>query len=332
MQLKPIREQTIVITGGSSGIGLATAKLAASKGAHVILIARDEASATEVCQKIKQAGGRADYVSADVGERDQVAAAMTTITSHYGGFDTWVNNAGIGAYATLEQLDDANHQEIFRVNYWGVVYGSTEALKILKTRGGALINLGSIASDMPAPLLSAYAASKHAVKGFTDSLRLELLHEEAPVSVTLIQPSGIHTPFADHALNLTGAEVKVPPPLYAPEVVAQAIVRAAEHPTRDAVIGGAGRLQLLFTRLAPRLADRVINASFYGQAIDHDKPARSGKIGNGQINGRQSDSMRHSSVYTSLRQRPMLLSTVILATGLVATALSRLKRSTPYRT
>src|SRR5690606_10484004 len=110
---------------------------------------------------------------------------------------TWVNDAGVSIYARLEDTPDEDHQRMFQTNYWGVVFGSLEALKHLKRNGGALINIGSVTSDVPTPLLSAYTASKHAVKGFTDSLRLELLHEDAPVSVTLIKPSGIHTPFSE---------------------------------------------------------------------------------------------------------------------------------------
>ena len=115
---------------------------------------------------------------------------------------------------------------------------ATEALPHLKARGGALIVTGSIASDMPSPVLSAYTASKHAVKGYVDSLRLELMHEKAPVSVSLIQPSGINTPFVDKALNQMNARAMIPPPIYSPDLVAEAILHAAQTPTRDMIVGG----------------------------------------------------------------------------------------------
>src|SRR3546814_4282835 len=119
---------------------------------------------------------------------------------------------------------------------------------------------------MPAPSLSAYTASKFAVKGFTDSLRLELMHDKAPVSVTLIKPSGIHTPFGDHAENYMDAASRVPPPVYAPEIVADAILHAAENPTRSVLVGGAGRAMTLFARLAPRLSDRLYAFAFFKTA------------------------------------------------------------------
>lgn len=244
IKLKPLSEQTIVITGASSGIGLCTARMAADSGARVVLISRNEDALKRVVSLIEGEGGQADYIVADVGDRDAIRDAVNTVVERHGGFDTWVNNAGVGIYATLEETTDKDHHRIFQTNYWGVVYGSLEALRHLKQRGGALINVGSISSEMPAPILSAYTASKFAVKGFTDSLRLELMHEDAPVSVTLIKPSGIHTPFGEHAHNYMMARSQVPPPVYHPKLVANAILHSAEHPTRDVLVGAsAGRRQ-----------------------------------------------------------------------------------------
>src|SRR5690606_38321714 len=135
-----------------------------------------------------------------------------TVIERYGGFDTWVSNAGVGLYDTLEHLDDEDHRRLFDTNYWGVVHCATEALPHLKQRGGALITTGSISSQMPAPILSAYTASKSAVKCYIASLRPELMHEKAPVSVTLIQPGGINPPFGQHSLNRIDGRSKVPPP------------------------------------------------------------------------------------------------------------------------
>lgn len=192
----------------------------------------------------------------------------------HGGFDTWVNNAGVGAYAPLEEISDEDHERLFQTNYWGVVYGSTEALKHLKRRGGALINIGSIASDMPTPLLSAYAASKHAVKEFTNSLRLELQHGNAPVSVTLVKPSGIDTPFGRHAMNYMDDASMVPPPTYHPDEVAKMVLRAAEVPTREITVGGAGVMQTTFFRLLPSIVDKVIEKMFYATARDPNRAPR----------------------------------------------------------
>lgn len=201
IKLKPLNQQTIVVTGASSGIGLTIVKHAAWRGARVILIARDAEILERLCEELTREGCLADYVAADVGVREEVREAVRTIVDRYGGFDTWVNDAGIGIYGRLEEVSDEDHAKVFQTNYWGVVYGSTEALKHLRVRGGSLINIGSISGDVPAPVLSAYTATKHAVKGFTNSLRLELIHDKVPVSVTLIKPSGMHTPFGQHAPN-----------------------------------------------------------------------------------------------------------------------------------
>jgi short-subunit dehydrogenase len=328
MKLKPLEEQTIVITGGSSGIGLATARMAAERGANVVIIARSEDGLDAAAERIRAEGGRCDTISADVGKREEVKAAVAEIIARHGGFDTWVSNAGVGVYALLEDLSDEDHRQLFETNYWGVVHCTTEALPHLKERGGALITTGSISSQMPAPVLSSYTASKHAVKGYIDSLRLELIHDKAPVSVTLIQPSGINTPFSDHALNQMDARAKVPPPVYSPDLVAKAICRAAEHPTRDIIIGGGGRAMTLLARLLPDVADQIYARAFFKTALDRDRPKREGEAGfatgggEGEIYGEQA--MRRTSLYTLVRSHPLAaLAGTALALGAAGIALKR---------
>ena len=205
-KLKPLSEQVIVITGASSGIGLATARKAAAAGAKVLLVARNEDALKTIVAEVDAAGGVADYILADVGEEADIKAVVDKAGVRFGGFDTWINDAGVGIYASLAETPTAEHERLFKTNYWGTVFGSLAAVNYLRTRGGALINVGSVASDMGSPLFGAYVASKHAVKGFTDSLRIEMIAERAPVSITLIKPAGIGTPFAEHAANhLAGA-------------------------------------------------------------------------------------------------------------------------------
>jgi short-subunit dehydrogenase len=324
-KLKKLREQVIVITGATSGIGLTTACRAAARGAAVVLAARNEAVLKEICEGIQERGGRCAFVVADVGVKEDVELIAAEAERAFGPFDTWVNNAGIGVYAKLEEMDDADHERLFQTNYWGVVYGSRVALKLLKQRGGALINIGSIASEMPSPLLGAYTATKHAVKGFTDSLRLELLHEGAPVSVTLIQPSGIDTPFGEHAKNDMEWASQVPPPVYAPEVVADAILHAAEHPTRDLVVGGVGRAMIAASRLVPSLADRLFSYAYHKTAVQHgrpkrDTPANLHRAGeDGDRYGDQGHAFS-SSVYTTARMHPVVTSVGVLGAGALLVA------------
>ena len=326
LKLKPLEEQTIVITGGSSGIGLATAKMAAGRGANVVIVSRDEEGCRRICDEIQAEGGRCDYVAADVGERAQVKKAVDTVIRRHGGFDTWCNNAGVGTYAKLSEISDEDHRRMFETNYWGVVHGSSEALPHLREKGGALINTGSISSEMPAPILSAYTASKFAVKGYTDSLRLELIHDQAPVSVTLIQPSGIHTPFGDHAKNYMDHASKVPPPVYAPELVAQAICHAAEHPIRSVMIGGAGRIMTWAARLFPRLTDMVYSRAFFLTAVDHDRPPRQREGGlhragsSGRLYGDQEDYMRKTSIFTTFSTHPKTTLAAAAGAGLAGAA------------
>ncbi len=326
IRLKPVSEQTIVITGASSGIGLTTARMAAERGANVILVSRSAESLSPIVEELRADGCSADYVEADVGKREQIRHVVDTVIERHGGFDTWVNNAGIGIYGKLEDLDDEDHHRVFQTNYWGVVYGSVEALKHLRSRGGALINVGSISSDLPAPILSAYTASKFAVKGFTDSLRMELMNDKAPVSVTLIQPSGVHTPFGEHARNITDSRSQVPSPVYHPKLVARSILRSAESPRRTMMIGESGLVQTTMAKALPRLTDFVISKLFLKTALDSDRPVRGTSSlhepgSSGEMLGDQ-DSMIHKfSPYTEAQIRPRLATGVMLGSVLAVGAM-----------
>lgn len=262
VRLKPLAQQVIVITGASSGIGLATARKAAQAGAAVVLVARNEEALREACAEIEAAGGRAHAVAADVGDPEDMARVTRETVARFGGFDTWVNDAGVGIYGDSLEINLADHEQLFRTNYFGVVHGSLEAAHHLKDRpgGGAIINIGSVLSDMPAAQMGPYVASKHAVKGFTDTLRIDLQRQAAPVQVTLIKPASVGTPFPDHARNYLDTAVRVPPPVYAPEVVADAILHAAAHPVRTLTVGAGGRQMVLTQAAAPALGDRLFGA------------------------------------------------------------------------
>lgn len=282
----------------------------------------------KICEDERAEGRKMDFAVADVGDRDQVRKAVRQIIDRHGSFDCWYNCAGVGVYARLEELSDEDHERVFRTNYWGVVYGSLEALKHLKARGGTIINQGSIASDMPVPVLGAYAATKHAVKGFTDSLRQELIEQGAPVQVTLIKPSGIHTPFGDHARNYEKSASVVPPPVYAPEVVAEAVLDAAEHPIREVIIGGSGRGMTWMQRYMPNVADRIFSRAFPAMAFDRNMPRRQADGGlhkagsSGHMYGDQDSFMLKSSLYTSAKTHPMKTAATAAAVAAGAAALT----------
>jgi NAD(P)-dependent dehydrogenase (short-subunit alcohol dehydrogenase family) len=259
--LKPLSQQSIVITGASSGIGLATARMAALQGAAVLLVARDEPSLQKAVEEIRAAGGRADYAVADVGDQAAVEAAAAKAEEVFGGFDSWVNDAGVSVYGHMVDLPIEDHRRLFETNYFGVVHGSLAAAKRLRERGGAIINVGSVLSDRSVIWQGPYSASKFAVRGFTDALRMELEAEGAPISVTLIKPSGIDTPFQEHARNrMDEPGTKVPFPAYDPQLVARAICFACATPRRDLVIGFGGAAIALAGSVAPRLTDFVMEA------------------------------------------------------------------------
>jgi short-subunit dehydrogenase len=184
----------------------------------------------------------------------------------FGRIDTWVNNAGVSIFGRLEDIAPEDHERLFQTNFWGVVHGSLEAVKRMKTRGGgALINLGSEVSDRAVPLQAMYSASKHAIKAFTDALRMELEAEQAPISVTLIKPAAVDTMFTVHARNYMDKEPALPPPVYAPELVAEAILHAAQHPKRDVFVGGAAKMISLGAWTMPRMLDRYMRRTMFRQ-------------------------------------------------------------------
>ena len=261
IRLKPLSRQTIVITGATSGIGLATARLAAKGGAKLVLVARNEDALRQVVEEIRGRGGKAEYVVADVADKAALEGAARRAEEAFGGLDAWVNDAGTGTFAEIEKTPIEDQRRVFETNYWGVVNGSLIAVRALRARGGALVNIGSVLSDRAMFLQGQYSASKHAVRGFTDALRMELERDGAPISVTLIKPSAIDTPFQEHARNLLGSPgVRVPPPAYEPRLVARAILHACEHRKREIVVGFNGHAIALFGAVFPRTTDRVMEA------------------------------------------------------------------------
>ena len=259
MKLKKVSEQIIVITGATSGIGLTTARSAARKGARLVLIARNEDALRRLTDELNSKT-EAIYYAADVADENALQAAADAAIAKFGGFDTWVNNAGVSIYGEIMKNPQEDMRRLFDTNFWGVVNGSRIAAEHLKNRGGALINIGSVLSDRAIPVQGVYSASKHAVKGFTDAFRVEVEAENYPVSVTLIKPSAINTPYTQHARNLMPKEPTIPPPVFAPDLVAEAILFCAQNVVRDFTVGEGIMISLL-GNLAPRLTDKAMEWS-----------------------------------------------------------------------
>ncbi len=307
---KPLQQQAIVITGASSGIGLATARMAAHRGARVVLASRNAQALQHVVDDIRAEGGRAAYVVADVADAEAVQRIGEVAIREFGGCDTWVNNAGVSIYGRLEDIPLDDQRRLFDVNFWGSVHGCRTAVRHLRSRGGVLINIGSIVSDRAIPLQGVYSASKHAIKGYTDALRMELERDGAPIAVTLIKPAAIATPYIDHARTYMSEKPTLPPPAYHPDVVARAILRCAERPEREVVVGGAGHLVSTLGRLAPRAADKYMERVVIEQqkSSDHVGP-REGSLrrpgDDGAEVGSYGGHILKSSAYTRARLSPL---------------------------
>lgn len=326
MNLKKIAEQTIVITGATSGIGLTTARMAAEKGAKLVLVARNENALRELTDQINASGDKqAIYVVADVADENALREASNKAKAEFGGFDTWVNNAGGSVYGRVMDVPTEDLRRLFETNVWGVVNGSKIAVEHLRERGGALINVGSEVSDAPVPLQGMYSSSKHAVKGFTDALRMELEADKLPISVTLIKPTAIHTPFPENAKNYLPYEPQLPPPLYAPELVAEAILHCAENLTRDFFVGGMAKAHSSMALNMPRLFDKM-NESMIDSMQNSGEPAKARPDGLYETNsnlrerGAADRFVLEESLYQRANIHPIVTAGVLLGGGLALAA------------
>src|SRR5918999_3118371 len=272
MRLKPVDQQVVALMGASSGIGRETAIRFAKRGAKVVVSARNEGALRSLVDEIQRDGGEALAVPADVAEFEQVKAVANRAAEEYGTLDTWVHLSGVGLYAAFDRTEPEEFKRVINVNLMGQVYGAMVALPHLKREGrGALIHISSVEAKRSAPFHSAYAASKHGIDGFLESLRVELKREGWTIGVTNVMPAAINTPFFDKARTKLGVKPKGFPPLYAPGVVADAILYAAEKAPRDLVAGGAGKGLILGQRLSPRLMDAVMLRGGFGSQMT-DEP------------------------------------------------------------
>lgn len=305
---KPIDQQTIVITGASSGIGLATAMLAAKKGAKVVLASRNGDDLASCVDAIHKDGGEALAVVADVSQAEDLERLKDQAISHFGSIDTWVNNAGTSLYGYLSDSDIEEERKLFETNFWGARIGSAVAIEAMKAKGGTLINIGSEVSVDAQPLMGMYSASKHALKAFTEALRSELRDKDIPIEVSLVRPTAIDTPFAEHAANrLRTGSPSLPDPKYPPELVAEAILKCAEKPQRDVYVGGPARLSAIIDTFLPSVKDIVaetrmkeLREGTAGGHHDQDENLHHAPSEEGRVRGKNEGFKTKSSLYTGV--------------------------------
>ncbi|MDX2098160.1 MAG: SDR family oxidoreductase [Leptolyngbyaceae cyanobacterium bins.59] len=277
MQLKPIHEQVVAIVGASSGIGRETALQFARQGASVVISSRSQPGLDSLLAEIHQQGGKAVAIAADVTDFQQVAAIADKAIATFGHLDSWVHLAATSVFAPFEQITPEEFKRVVDVTLVGQAYGAMVALPHLRREGrGALIHVSSVEARRGIPLQSPYSASKHGIEGFLDALRVELQHEGVPISITNVMPSVINTPFYNKSRTKLGVKPTGIPPYYEPQIVADAILYVAEHPTRDFIVGDVGRVVDILQRLSPQLVDMLLaTIAFPLQKTDEPRSADS---------------------------------------------------------
>ena len=322
--------RVVVITGASAGVGRATAVAFAKRGWSVALIARGTDGLQGARRDVEKAGGEALVLPADVADPAAILAAAEEVVAAWGTIDVWVNNAMATIFAAVDDISPAEFRRVTEVTYLGQVHGTLAALRHMRQRdAGTIVQVGSALSYRSIPLQSAYCAAKFAVRGFTDSLRSELLHQGSRVRLTMVQLPAINSPQFDWARSRLPRRLQPVPPIHAPEVAAEAIFRAALEAPRELWVGQATIQAILANMVAPHLLDRMLaRQAWDGQMTD--EPVASGSAGNlfvpvsgdrgaaGRFGG---VSRSHAPMMSSGGVRTLAAATAIsLAAGLVGAA------------
>lgn len=324
-------EQVVVITGASSGVGRAIARAVGASGARVALLARGEDGLHAAAREIEAAGGQALVLPLDVADAAAVQAAADRVVAQWGQIDVWVNNAMVSVLAPIHETTPEEYERVTAVNYLGTVHGSLAALRHMRSRdSGTIIQIGSALAYRSIPLQSAYCASKAAIRGFTDSLRCELLHEHSGVRVTMLQLPAVNTPQFEVLRNKLGKHAHPVPPIYQPEVIARAVLRAASRPRREVWIGWSTLEALVGQMLIPGLLDRYLAKEAWESQLVDDLPLPSRDNlaapipGDRGAHGAFDDTARQRCVQLELRDH---LGWLVASAGVIALGLAMRRRA-----
>lgn len=307
-----IENQSVVITGASSGIGRAAALMFAAKGASLTLVARRDELLHELAAECERAGGRALVVTADVTDEAVMREVAREAIEAFGKLDVWVNNAAVTAFGFFEETPADIFRQIIETNLFGYVHGARAALPHFRKQGrGVLINVASVVAQIAEPYATAYTSSKWAVRGFSQSLRQELFLQGAKdIHVCTVMPATIDTPIFQHAGNYSGREVVAMPPIYPADQVARAIVKMALRPEREIFVGRAARMFWLMSMLLPGLAERQMARNAHRKQLGKEEAARDT---NGNLFAPMGDGMKVSGGWRKRRAAELVRNTLVIA-------------------
>ena len=273
--------QVVVVTGASGGIGRATALAFAERGAKVALLARGKEGLAGAVRDVEARGGTALAIPTDVADPDQVEAAADQAEHAFGPIDVWVNVAFTSIFSEFKHIKPAEYKRVTEVSYLGYVYGTMAALnRMLPRDAGTIVQVGSALAYRGIPLQTAYCGAKHAIQGFHESLRCELLHDKSNVHVTMVQMPGVNTPQFDWVLSRLPKPAQPVPPIYQPEVAADGVLYAADHPhRREYWVGGSTAGTLAANAIAPGILDRYLaRTGFSAQQDDRPQPSKADNL------------------------------------------------------
>jgi len=277
MKDQQLHPEVVVITGASAGVGRATARAFAKRGASIGLVARGAGGLEGARGDVEAAGGSAIVIPTDVADAAQVEAAAAATEQAFGPIDVWVNNAMTSVFSPIKEMTAEEFKRVTEVAYLGFVYGTLAAMRRMLPRDrGTIVQVGSALAYRSIPLQAAYCASKAAIRGFTDSLRCELLHDKSKVHVTMVQMPALNTPQFGWVKSRLPRKAQPVPPIYQPEVAAEAIYWAAHHTRREVHVGWSTQQAIWGTKFAPGLLDRYLARTGYEgqQTAEPADPAR----------------------------------------------------------